>query len=80
MLYCFKKEGETVDIAKKVKHLLLEKNITATALAEKVGITQPAISYKMTNNSYSIEDLVKIAAALDCELEINFVLKDGEKI
>jgi len=69
-----------MDIAKKVKHLLLEKNITATALAEKVGITQPAISYKMTNNSYSIEDLEKIAKALDCELQINFVLNNGEKI
>jgi len=69
-----------MNIAKKVKHLLLEKNITATALAEKVGITQPAISYKMTNNSYSIEDLEKIAVALDCKLEINFVLPNGEKI
>mgnify|MGYP003412647121 FL=1 len=69
-----------MDIAKKVKHLLLEKNVTATKLAQKVGITQPAISYKMTNNSYSIEDLEKIAKALDCELEINFVLNSGEKI
>jgi len=80
VLYYIKKEGEIMDIAKKVKHLLLEKNITATALAEKVGITQPAISYKMTNNSYSIEDLEKIAKALDCELQINFVLNNGEKI
>ena len=69
-----------MDIAKKVKRLLLEKNVTATKLAQKVGITQPAISYKMTNNSYSIEDLEKIAKALDCELEINFVLNSGEKI
>ena len=69
-----------MNIAKKVKRLLLEKNVTATALAGKVGITQPAISYKMTNNSYSIEDLEKIAKALDCELEVNFVLKGGDKI
>ena len=69
-----------MDIAKKVKRLLLEKNVTATQLAKKVGITQPAISYKMTNNSYSIEDLEKIAKALDCELEINFVLNNGDKI
>ena len=69
-----------MNISKKVKHLLLEKNVNATELAKKVGITQPAISYKMTNNSYSIEDLEKIAAALDCQLEINFVLNSGEKI
>ena len=69
-----------MDIAKQVKRLLLEKNVTGTKLDQKVGITQPAISYKMTNNSYSIEDLEKIAKALDCELEINFVLNSGEKI
>lgn len=69
-----------MDISKKVKHLLLEKNINATELAKKVGITQPAISYKMKNNSFSIEDLIKISQALDVELKINFVLIDGTEI
>mgnify|MGYP003468347918 FL=1 len=75
-----KKEGEEMDVTKKIKHLLLEKDVTATALAEKIGMTQSNISYKMTKNSYSIDDLKNIAAALDCELEINFVLPNGDKI
>ena len=74
------KEGENVDITKKVKHLLLEKDVTATVLAAKIGTTQSNISYKMTNNSYSVNDLKNIADALGCELEINFVLHDGTKI
>ena len=75
-----KKEGEKMDVTKKIKHLLLEKDVTATLLAEKIGMTQSNISYKMTKNSYSVDDLKNIADALDCELEINFVLPNGDKI
>ena len=74
------KEGENMDITKKIKRVLLEQNITATALAERAGMTQPNMSYKMIKNSYNVEDLVKISAALNCELEINFVMTNGEKI
>ena len=69
-----------MDITKKIKRVLLEQNVTATALAERAGMTQPNISYKMNRNSYSVEDLVKISNALNCELEINFILEDGQKI
>lgn len=75
-----KKEGEKMDVTKKIKHLLLERDTTATVLAEKIGMTQSNISYKMTKNAYSVDDLKKIAEALECELEINFVLPNGDKI
>jgi len=75
-----REEGENMDITKKIKHLLLEKDVTATVLAAKIGTTQSNISYKMTNNSYSVTDLKNIADALECDLEINFVLSDGTKI
>lgn len=69
-----------MDITKKIKRLLLEQDMTATMLSEKVGMTQSNLSYKMTKNSYSVEDLQKIAQGLECELEINFVLPNGHKI
>ena len=75
-----KKEGEEMDVTKKIKHLLLETDMTQMLLAEKIGMTQPNISLKMTKNSYSVKDLKNIAAAFDCELEINFVLQNGDKI
>lgn len=75
-----KKEGEKVDVTKKIKHLLLERDVTATLLAEKIGMTQSNVSYKMTKNSYNVDDLKKIAEALECELEINFILPNGNKI
>lgn len=69
-----------MDISKKIKKLLVEKGFTATQLAKEIGISQPYVSKKMANNDWSINDLEKIAKAMDVEFEANFILKDGEKI
>lgn len=70
-----------MEITKKVKILMVENNLTATQLAELIGTTQSNLSRKMKNESYSVADLEKIAAATGAELEINFIQKDdGTKI
>lgn len=69
-----------MDVSKKIKTLLVERELTATGLAKKIGISQSYFSKKMRNNDWSITDLEKIAAALEVDLELNFVLEDGEKI
>lgn len=69
-----------MDTTKKVKKLLVEYNMTASQLAEKIGTSQPNLSKKMKNNSLSVDDLEKIAAALNIEFEVNFILDNGEKI
>jgi len=68
-----------IDTTKKVKRLMLEKNINMTQLAEKIGTSQPNLSKKMKNNSLSVVDLEKIAIALDVQFEVSFTL-EGEKI
>lgn len=69
-----------MDITKKVKRLLIESDMNATQLAEKIETTQSNLSRKMKNESYSVTDLIKIAEALDVKLEINFIMEDGTKI
>jgi len=69
-----------MDITKKVKRLLVESDMNATQLAEKIETTQSNLSRKMKNESYSVTDLIKIAEALDAKLEINFIMEDGTKI
>ncbi|WP_054768110.1 helix-turn-helix domain-containing protein [Lysinibacillus parviboronicapiens] len=69
-----------MEITKKVKRLLVESDINATQLAEKIETTQSNLSRKMKNESYSVTDLIKIADALGVELEINFIMEDGTKI
>ena len=69
-----------MEITKKVKRLLVESDMNATQLAEKIETTQSNLSRKMKNESFSITDLIKIAEALDVKLEINFIMEDGTKI
>lgn len=69
-----------MELTKKVKMLMLERDLTATQLAEKVGTSQSNFSQKMKKESYSVADLIKIAEATGTELEINFIHEDGRKI
>jgi len=65
-----------MELTKEIKKLLVDKEINATQLAEKIGTTQSNLSKKMANGSYSVTDLEKIAKALDMKLEIQFKKTD----
>lgn len=69
-----------MEVTKKVRRLLLESDMNATQLAEKIETTQSNLSRKMKNESYSVTDLIKIAEATGVELEVNFITEDGTKI
>ena len=63
-------------LTKKVKRLMVESDLNATQLAERIETTQSNLSRKMKNESYSVNDLIKIAEATNVKLEINFILED----
>lgn len=65
-----------LDTTKKVKRLMLEKDINATQLAEMIGTSQPNLSKKLKNNSLSVSDLQKIAEVTGAEFEINFIINN----
>ena len=69
-----------MDISKKVRQLLVEKDMNGTQLAAAIGISQSYFSKKIRNNDWTVEDLVKIAGALNVEIEIGFKLENGERI
>lgn len=74
-------KGEIVmDLSKKVRLLMAELNLTATKMAEMAGISQSNFSKKMKNNSFSIEDLEKIADAAGVKFEAHFLLENGERV
>jgi transcriptional regulator with XRE-family HTH domain len=60
--------GEIMAISDKVKALLKLKGKNNQGLAEYLGISSQALSNKFYRDSYSGEDLIKIAAFLECEL------------
>ena len=55
-------------ISDKIKALLKLKNMNNKGLAEYLGISAQALSNKFYRNSYSGEDLIKIADYLGCEI------------
>ncbi|MDR1320933.1 MAG: hypothetical protein LBK56_05855 [Gracilibacteraceae bacterium] len=68
-----------MSVAGKIKGLLAIKGRKNKDLACYLGLAMPqALTNKFTRGSFSSEDLIKIAAFLDCELA--FILSDGQKI
>ncbi|MGE7676281.1 helix-turn-helix domain-containing protein [Lysinibacillus sp. NPDC094403] len=67
-------------MAKKIKMLMVEKDITLSDLAEKIGTSQPNLSNKMKRDNFNEKELNQIAEVLEVKYEANFVLEDGKKI
>lgn len=67
-------------MAKKIKMLMVEKDITISELAEKMGTSQPNLSNKLKRDNFSENELNQIAEVLEVKYEANFVLDDGRKI
>lgn len=74
------KEGDFMVMAKKIKMLMVEKDITISELAEKLGTSQPNLSNKLKRDNFSEKELNQIAEVLEVKYEANFVLDDGRKI
>ena len=50
-------------------------------LADKTGQTRQNLSNKMARDNFSEKEIKEMAAALDCEYEAYFVMRDtGEKV
>lgn len=65
----------------KIKILLTKRKMTATQLAEKLGISRQNLSNKMNRDDFSTSDLIEIANALDCTYSYSFTMNDtGESI
>lgn len=67
-----------MQITNKVKGLLQIKGKKSTELAACLNITAQSLANKFNRGSFSADDLIKIAAFLDCELA--FIISDNQKI
>lgn len=65
-----------MSMAKKIKHLLLEMDMTITELAELLGTKPQNITNKLKRDNFSEKELQDIAKALKCEYEARFILRD----
>lgn len=65
--------------AKKIKMLLVEREMTSKSLSNLLNISPSSMSGKMTRNNFSEKDLKKIAEVLNYDYEIVFTDKDTGK-
>lgn len=66
-------------MSKKIKMLMLEREITQVQLAEKLGTSQSNLANKLKRDNFSEKELVQIAEILDATFEGRFVLNGTDK-
>lgn len=68
-------------MSKKIRTVLLEREMTIKELAEKIGTNGNNLSNKLSRDNFSDNELREIAEALNCDYDGIFTLRDsGKKI
>ena len=58
------------------KTYLYEKGVKQLDIAHKLGITSTAVSKFLKNENVTLDQMIKYADAVDCDLEIKLVPRD----
>ena len=66
-------------MSKKIKMLMLERDVTQIQLAEKLGTSQSNLANKLKRDNFSERELTQIAEILNATFEGIFVLNDTDK-
>ena len=69
-----------MNLSEQIKVLCVRSNISVSELARRMGTSPQNFNAKLKRGTFSITDLEKIAKELDCTFELNFVLKNGDKL
>lgn len=70
-----------MSMAKKIKTILLERDMTIKELSIKLGYESTYLYNKLSRDKFFESDLKKIADALDCDYDGIFTFRDtGKKI
>ena len=66
----------TKQILLKIKTIITEKEIKKKDLAQKLNLSQSALTSRLNQNNISIEALLEICNALNIDMNISFINKD----
>lgn len=67
-------------ISEQIKVLCVRQNISLAELARRLGKSPQSFNSKMKKQSFTVDDLEKIAEVTGVTFERNFILTDGEKV
>lgn len=66
-------------MAKKIRTVLLERDMTIKELAEKIGTNGNNLSNKLSCDNFSEKELREMTEALDCDYDGIFTLRNSRK-
>lgn len=69
-----------MDIGEKIRILAVKNKISVQQLAERSGQSSANLYNKLSRGSFKVSELEKLAAAVGCSLEVNFIMPNGEKV
>lgn len=69
-----------ITVAEKIRLIMKRQGKTMGDLADASGQTRQNLSNKMSRGNFTERDILVLADALDCRVEIRFTLADGTKI
>lgn len=67
-------------ISEQIKVLCVRCNVSEAELARRLGKSPQSFNSKMKRESFTVDDLEKIASVLGVEFTRNFTLANGEKV
>lgn len=78
VLLSYNKRGVIVAGAKAIKQILIERDMTIKQLAEALEIEHQSMRNKLYRDSFSYEEVIKIADILNCDVKI--ITRDSGKL
>ena len=68
------------NLAEQLKIVILKLKISQSDLAERTGQSRANLTNKLKRNDFKLSEYEKLVTALGCQLEINIILPNGERI
>lgn len=69
-----------MNVSEKIRVLAATNNISIAEIARRLNTSPQSFNGKLRRESFTINDLEKIADAVGVELEYNFKFKNGKKV
>ncbi|MBQ2710795.1 MAG: helix-turn-helix domain-containing protein [Clostridia bacterium] len=69
-----------INLTEQLKIAMLKQKVTQTELAHRTNQSQNNLASKMSRNDFKLSEYEKLVTALGCQLEINIILPNGERI
>ena len=69
-----------MQISEQIRVLCVRCNVSEAELARRLGKSPQSFNSKMKRETFTVNDLEKVASALGVKFKRNFVLENGEEI